>query len=285
MINQFTKSITALLSINKNKPYFPGDKQLFLFTKRPILHHDFTTKYLQDAINEVQNILKNKGFLKNVSGKFDLETEAAVIEFQKENNLYVDGIVGPLTWACLFYPKLYRGIKDLLPEYQHAVKELQIILHKEGFLKKEPNNIFDKQTEVAVKRFQRIYGLKDDGIVGAATWAVLLGMRQKVEKKTYRMLNLLPLETLFWWNQLFMIVCIVVGIYYSPLPGDAPKFNLATALVTAYALTCIVPSLIDFLPPLKYFNQQTFPLLRYAPYVLTGIFWKPILNFSLSLFK
>jgi len=89
--------VTIALGLKKPQPYFPGEKQVYLFTKRPILHHDFTQKFLQDAIHELQAILQTKSLLSNPSGKFDLETEEAVKEFQRQNNLYVDGIVGPLT--------------------------------------------------------------------------------------------------------------------------------------------------------------------------------------------
>ena len=269
-----------VLGLKKSKPYFPGEKQLYLFTKRPILHRDFTPKFLQDAIYELQAILQAKNFLSNPSGKFDLETEEAVKEFQRQNNLYVDGIVGPLTWACLCYPRLSLKASSLSAELQDAVNELQNILHKEGTLKKEPDGYFDKQTEKAVKCFQRIYGLKDDGIVGAATWAVLLGMRQKREKSFPGILYFLPLQSLFLWKQFLMIFCILLGIYHSPLPGSPPQFN--TAIATAYGLTCVVPFLLESLP-LKQSNQQSLLLFEYAPYVLTGIFWKPIINYLLTL--
>ena len=270
--------VTILFGLKKAKVNFPGEKQVYLFTKRPILHRDFTPKSLQDAIQELQALLQAKSFLSNPSGKFDLETEWAVQEFQRQNNLHVDGIVGPLTWACLCYPKLSLRDSSLSPQLQDAVKEVQNILHKEGTLKKEPDGYFDKQTERAVKYFQRIYGLKDDGIVGAATWAVLLGMRQKTEKSFPKILYFLPRQSLFLWKQFLMIVCILLGIYYSPLPGSPPQLN--TAIATAYGLTCVVPFVLKSLP-LKQYNQQSLLLLEYAPYVLTGIFWKPILDLLL----
>ncbi|BAZ10912.1 peptidoglycan binding domain-containing protein [Calothrix sp. NIES-4071] len=285
MFNKFLRSLNLFFVSKGYKPYFPGEKQVYLFTQRPVLYRNFTPAYVQEAINELQLKLQGLGFLTNVTGKFDIETEEAVKIYQNSNNIYVDGIVGPLTWACLFYPKLTRGSKNLPPESQAAVHELQTILYKEGFLNKEPNGNFDRKTESAVKRFQRTYGLKDDGIVGAATWAVLLGMRQKKENKAPNLLYLLPLKTLFLCNQLLIIVCILIGIYHSPLSSTSPKFSTATALVTAYALTCIVPFLLESIPPLKQYNQQALPLFKYAPYVLTGMFWKPILNFLVTLFN
>ncbi|WP_248277738.1 peptidoglycan-binding domain-containing protein [Brasilonema sp. UFV-L1] len=167
------------------------------------------------------------------------------------------------------------------PELQDAVKELQNILYEEEFFKKEPDGYFDRETERAVKRFQRIYGLKDDGIVGAATWAVLLGMRQRIDKSFPRLVYFLPPQSWFLCEQFLMIFCILLGVYHSPLPGSPPKWN--TALATAYGLTYIVPFLLESLP-LKHSRQTSLPLLQYAPYVLTGIFWKPILNFLGTLF-
>jgi len=272
-MNRTIRSLTLLFGLRQPRPYFPEEKQICVFNKRPILYRGFSPKSVQESIDELQEYLQAQGFLTNISGRFDLETEIAVIEFQKKNNLQVDGIVGPLSWACIFYPKLDRYQKNISSESQESVKELQTILHEEGFLKKEPDGCFCRQTERAVKRFQRIYGLKDDGLVGAATWAVLLGMRQKVDRGFPRIVYFLSPQSWFLWEQFLMISFILLGIYYSPIPGETPKLN--TALATAYGLTCIVPFLLECLP-IRQSKQSSLPLLRYAPYVLTGIFWKPI---------
>jgi Putative peptidoglycan binding domain len=281
-MNKLLKSLSILFRLKQPRLYFPEEKQVCVFNKRPIIYRGFTPKSVEDSIIELQERLSAQGFLAKISGKFDLETEEAVKEFQKKNNLSVDGIVGPLSWACLFYPKLYRNQKSTSPEFQDAVKEMQNILYEEGFSKKEPNGYFDRETERAVKRFQKIYGLKNDGIVGAATWSVLLGMRQKVDQSFPRLIYFLSPQSWFLWEQFLMISCILLGIYYSPLPGYAPTLN--TALATAYGLTCIVPFLLECLP-LKQSEQPRLPLLQYAPYVLTGIFWKPIINFLGTLFN
>ncbi|BAY29199.1 peptidoglycan binding domain-containing protein [Nostoc carneum NIES-2107] len=276
------KSLNLLLGLKQPRLYFPEEKQVCVFNKRPILYRGFTPNSVQDSIDELQARLQAQGFLENISGKFDLETEIAVIEFQKKNNLQVDGVVGPLSWACLFYPKLERSHKNMSPELKDAVKEMQIILHTEGFLKKEPDGYFGGETERAVKNFQRVYGLKDDGVVGAATWAVLLGMRQSIDKSFPRIIYFLSPQSWFFWQQFLMISFIILGIYCSPIIGPPPK--LSVALATAYGLTCLVPFLLECLP-LKQSQQSNFPLLRYAPYVLTGIFWKPIINFLGTVFN
>jgi peptidoglycan hydrolase-like protein with peptidoglycan-binding domain len=283
MTNKTLNFLNLLFGLKQSRRYFPEEKQVCVFNKRPILYRGFSPNSAQESINELQERLQAQGFLSNISGKFDLETEEAVIKFQKANNLQVDGIVGPLSWACLFYPKLYRNQKSMSPKLQDAVKELQIILNEEGFFKKEPDGYFSRETERGVKRFQRTYGLKDDGIVGAATWAVLFGMRQKIDNNSFlQLVYFLPPQSWFLWEQFLMISFIMLGIYYSPIPGDEPKWN--TALATAYGLTCIVPFLLECLP-LKPSKQTSLPLLQYAPYVLTGIFWKPIINFMGGLFN
>ena len=110
-------------------------------------------------------------------------------------------------------------------------------MQQKGFLHQAPTGHFDHATERAIRRFQKLYGLKDDGIAGAATWAVLLGMRQKSENSPPA-IYLLPLHWLPLWEQMLMIICVLLGIYYSPLPGTAPHFK--AALTTAYGLAYVV---------------------------------------------
>ncbi|MDJ0677068.1 MAG: peptidoglycan-binding domain-containing protein [Calothrix sp. MO_167.B42] len=54
------------------------------------------------------------------------------------------------------------------------VVTLQNRLKKRGFLKGNVDGDFGKQTLAAVQAFQRRYGLEDDGVVGGATWRILL---------------------------------------------------------------------------------------------------------------
>lgn len=262
--------------IRKQTSLFSDGRQICLFTKRPILHQDFTQSSLQEAINELQQLLHEQSLLSNCSGRFDAETEEAVKEFQKQNHLNIDGIVGPLTWACLYYPKLSRhGYEEKCPTLAKAVKTMQSILRDEEFLTKDPDGRFDRQTEKAIRKFQQVYGLKNDGIVGAATWAVLLGMRQKINGGAPSAIYLSTDQSWILGEQLLIVSFILLGIYHSPLPGSPPMFT--TALATAYGLTYVVPLLLDRLP-IRQNNHVSRTLLQYAPYVLTGIFWKPIFN-------
>ncbi len=56
-----------------------------------------------DAVSSVQQELSERGYFNHsVTGYYGTITQAAVIEFQKDNNIRVDGIVGPETRGKLF---------------------------------------------------------------------------------------------------------------------------------------------------------------------------------------
>lgn len=53
------------------------------------------------AVTELQQLLNAKGANIAVDGDFGDATRAAVVQFQQQNRLAVDGIVGPQTWQAL----------------------------------------------------------------------------------------------------------------------------------------------------------------------------------------
>jgi len=54
------------------------------------------------VVKELQGILNDKtSYILKIDGDFGNKTLQAVIEFQKEHGLKVDGVVGPLTWSKL----------------------------------------------------------------------------------------------------------------------------------------------------------------------------------------
>lgn len=67
-------------------------------------------------------------------------------------------------------PTLRRGSRG----YPAAVAELQRALGAHGQRGISDDGVFGAKTEAAVRAFQKAAGLKDDGIVGRATWAKLL---------------------------------------------------------------------------------------------------------------
>lgn len=54
-----------------------------------------------DAVRELQELLTAKGFNLSIDNDFGSATELAVMMFQKNNGLVVDGIVGQNTWTAL----------------------------------------------------------------------------------------------------------------------------------------------------------------------------------------
>jgi predicted chitinase len=55
-----------------------------------------------DAVQAIQQRLSDLGYSLSVDGNFGPGTAAAVVAFQKKNNLGSDGVVGPNTWVALF---------------------------------------------------------------------------------------------------------------------------------------------------------------------------------------
>ena len=151
-------------------------------------------------VRELQAALKLLGFYDdNVDGIFSQSTAVAVYKFQEVAGITPDGVVGQDTWNRLFpvttgamesaidsnaptadnsqtnsqetqtsFPVLKRGMRGA------AVRDLQERLRAKGFLRSIADGVFGRTTQAAVKAAQRQYQLAADGIVGSATWAVLL---------------------------------------------------------------------------------------------------------------
>ena len=56
---------------------------------------------LGDAVGQLQTMLRQLGFDLAVDQDFGPATELAVKRFQRDKDLDVDGIVGPMTWDAL----------------------------------------------------------------------------------------------------------------------------------------------------------------------------------------
>lgn len=117
-----------------------------------------------------------------VDGRFGSQTEQAVVEFQEQRELAVDGVVGAETRTELFRDELDEldenddlAFQTLYPQDTgDEVIKLQELLNI--FLTNDVaiDGSFGVRTEIAVKSFQTARGLKPDGIVGLKTWEALL---------------------------------------------------------------------------------------------------------------
>ncbi len=68
--------------------------------------------------------------------------------------------------------RLHDGFEHTSPELSSEVRRLQTALNQEGF-SLVADGRFGRETEAAVRRFQRQHGLQDDGVVGPGTWTAL----------------------------------------------------------------------------------------------------------------
>lgn len=149
-----------------------------------------------------------------VDGVYGESTAIAVTQFQRAAGIAADGIVGPATWQRLFPqtaapppspsvatpsntnsetpaatsqpatnnqaaasnpPPAIGNLPILrLGTRGPAVFWLQTRLQATGFFRGSVDGIFGEATEIAVKAAQEKFKLTADGVVGPATWRVLL---------------------------------------------------------------------------------------------------------------
>lgn len=151
---------------------------------------------IQSKLNRIARNYPNIPTITPVDGVFGKETDTAVKKFQQIFNLTPDGIVGNATWYKIAY--IYTSVKRLaeldsegisineLPQsYERLLQrgdsgdQVRVIQYYLALIAQYYDSVppiqvtgyFGEETENAVKAFQRIFGLTEDGIVGAETWA------------------------------------------------------------------------------------------------------------------
>ena len=147
-------------------------------------------------VKQLQMLLAKLGYDVSQDGIFGTGTERAVKEFQKDNGLEPDGIVGKGTWDALLSddavgsgdnskPADTGGSSSKNPSSLlklnsegEDVRKLQELL-KELKYNVDVTGVFDLKTKEAVIDFQLENGLDADGIVGKGTWNVLLNGNPK----------------------------------------------------------------------------------------------------------
>lgn len=122
----------------------------------------------------LQFILNQYGYNLSVDGIFGTRTLNAVRDFQRNNSLSVDGLVGNNTWKTLLTLPPYPLLKQ---NYRGAyVTFLQQLLESNLYPVGGIDGIFGTRTLNAVRAFQQANGLTVDGIVGNNTWNALTNL-------------------------------------------------------------------------------------------------------------
>ena len=131
---------------------------------------------LRSEIRPIQTALAGRGY---AVGSIDgIATEAvykAVLQFQKDQHMNADGMVGTQTKALLFGGGDGKGTvsSTLRPGSNGSLcRYMQNMLSMLGFSVRI-NGIFDEATRNAILQFQKDHGMEPDGVVGRNTWKAL----------------------------------------------------------------------------------------------------------------
>lgn len=130
------------------------------------------------GVTVLQKMLISLGYLKtDATGYFGSATREAVKAFQKDSGLDADGVAGKATLSALQGKTggAASSSSSVLRQGDEndSVKSMQQLLIRAGYLKTDATGFFGTATAAAVRAFQKDNGLDADGVVGAATMALL----------------------------------------------------------------------------------------------------------------
>ncbi len=106
-----------------------------------------------------------------LEGYFGTDTRSALMIFQQEHGLEVNGVADEATFKAMdkaldkFYPEIHYIRPMRLKTVGTDVKALQQVLKTMGYYGTRPDGIFNSNTASAVRTFQFDYGMAVDGIV------------------------------------------------------------------------------------------------------------------------
>lgn len=135
-----------------------------------------------DEVADIQTRLRSLGMhIEDEPGLFGAGTKQAVRAFQQLRGVVADGIVGRHTWNELV--ESGWKLNDRVLYMRHPpfrgddILALQARLNALGFDAGREDGILGRDTDRAIRAFQREYGVAEDGIVGIKTYAALSGLR------------------------------------------------------------------------------------------------------------
>ena len=143
-------------------------------TDVPIILTDKFAEQVASACIEV--IVKKAGLKKKVTKTETLKKENKILEWQKaaiKDGFKFEkyGADGKWGGECEEVAKKAVCKKRVIYKYKNLTKIIQNSLGVEN------DGEFGKETEKAVIKFQRIFGMRADGIVGIDTWKKILGVK------------------------------------------------------------------------------------------------------------
>ena len=187
-------SSAVLQFLYESKVKNSAGKSVYINTLPPVDNCPMEPGNVGEQVTELQILLSSKGFYTGTfTETYDAATERAVKAFQKAYGLLVDGKAGAKTWAALIAvaatpaPVIYEYTPVPTEEPLTAdnvvvmrsgtrgvaVKRLQQALMDLGYYYNSLDGIYDSDDIAAVKEFQRVNGLKADGIAGFETQQML----------------------------------------------------------------------------------------------------------------
>ena len=160
---------------------------------------DLYVQQIQFYLNTIAAYNNAISPISNIDSFFGTQTLNAVRSFQKFYGLTVDGIVGETTWNRIFsiysdmvnstnppnQAPVYPGIAIGLGASGQDVLNIQEALNTVGMEYPSipilvEDGIFGIRTSEAVVRFQELFGLDADGVVGPNTWNALFEAQNKI---------------------------------------------------------------------------------------------------------
>ena len=148
---------------------------------------------VSNDVKNLQNDLKTLGYLTgNADGAFGAGTESAVKAFQQKHGLTADGLAGSSTRAKIAdaiaeknKPKPESNVLKLGSKGEN-VRTLQNNLNALGYNAGTADGQFGNNTQTAVTKFQKTYGLTADGQAGPNT---LNAINQTIKYKNQKILS------------------------------------------------------------------------------------------------
>lgn len=156
-----------------------------------------SVRILQYYLNFLSQFNQNLAYV-GIDGYFGQETYDAVLTFQSQYGLDVDGIVGRDTWDMI--QNAYEGVLTSLPDEYRSYSSLlypgyiittgasgKVVEQLQTYLKTIAANnssvpdvtvdgYYGEQTQNAVLAVQRLQGLEQNGQVGVLTWNAIVNL-------------------------------------------------------------------------------------------------------------